>query len=213
MSKIKTSNNIAARRKFLSLIFGAIGSFFLPVWSFAKRCWPARTVEKSIPKFNPKTWQLTVDGLVENSLSLNYEEIKDLPFISQTKDLDCVERWSVKKIKWEGVQLKTIIHLVKPKPEAKFLTIHCSGGTYSESLSLKQALSPDVILAYNADDKPLKSQHGGPLRLVVPGLWGYKSAKWIERIEFVQTRHLGYWEQRGYGTDSGPKKAKIEAKS
>lgn len=206
MSNRKRENIPVRRRKFLSLIFGAISAFFLPVWSLARRHWPVRTVEKAIPKFDPETWQLTIAGLIENEISLTYLELKNLPSLTQVTDLDCVEKWSVRKIKWQGVQLKTIIEMAKPEPAAKFLTINCMEGAYSESLSLNQALATDVILAYAADDKPLEPEHGGPLRLVVPNLWGYKSAKWVERIEFVNARHLGYWEQRGYDPDSGPKK-------
>ncbi len=201
-SNIKTT--LVKRRNFLALMTGAVASILMPAWSFAKRFWPVRTVEPAIPQFDPAKWRLTVDGLVENKMSITFEEVKALPFLKQTTDLDCVERWSVTKINWQGVQLKTIIEIVKPKPEAKFLTIYCSGGTYSESLSLDQAHANNVILAYIADGKLLEPKHGGPLRLVVPSLWAYKSAKWVERIEFVESQHLGYWELRGYDPDAGP---------
>jgi DMSO/TMAO reductase YedYZ molybdopterin-dependent catalytic subunit len=200
--RMKKSNT---RRHFLSLVIGSIGSLFLPAWSFARRHWPVRTVEKNAPVIDKSNWCFKIDGLVENELSFNLEQLKGLPLIIQTRDLDCVERWSVRKLKWQGVQLKTLIEMAKPKLDAKFLTFHCTGGIYSESLTLEQARNDDVILAYAVDSKLLEPKHGAPLRLVVPGLWAYKSAKWVERIEFVAERHLGYWEQRGYDPDAGPK--------
>ena len=204
MKKDKSGQKSSSRRRFLSILAGSIGSLFLPVWSFAKKYWPVRTVEKTTPAIDLTTWHLKINGLVENPITLTFDEIKNLPFIDQTKDLDCVEMWSVRKLKWQGVQLKTIIEKVNPGSEAKFLTFHCSGGIYSESLTIEQAMADDVILAYAVDGKLLEPKHGAPLRLVVPGLWGYKSAKWVERIEFVSERHLGYWVQRGYGVDAGP---------
>lgn len=194
-----------SRRHFLSIIFGSIGSLFLPVWSFAKKYWPVRTVEKNTPAIDLSTWNLIIDGHVASPLSISLEEMKNLPSIEQTKDLDCVERWSVRKLKWQGVPMKALIEKAKPSAEAKFLTFHCTGGIYSESLTIEQAMADDVILAYAVDGKSLEPKHGAPLRLVVPGFWGYKSAKWVERIEFAAERHLGYWEQRGYGVDAGPK--------
>lgn len=198
----KSKNQLTTRRNFLSLSLAAVSSIILSGWSYAKRHWPVRTVEKSIPVFDPQIWRLTIDGLVDEPLKLNYQQIKQLPSIVQVKNLDCVERWCVKKLEWKGVQLHTLIDLVKPKQDAQFLTFHCAGGVYSESLTLEQALKPDVMLAYEVDDQMLPFQHGAPLRLVVPGMWAYKSAKWVERIEFVKTRHPGYWEQRGYKADA-----------
>ncbi len=201
------------RRGFLSIIAGLILSLVMPVWSFARRLWPVRSVEKSIPAFDPVTWRLSITGKVDNPMELSFDEVKKLPSVQQIRDLDCVELWSVKKIAWRGVQLSTIIEICKPQPGAKYLTIICSGGTYSESLSVEQARWPDVILAYEADGKPLEPKHGAPLRLVVPRLWGYKSAKWVERIELKAERHLGYWEQRGYDPDAGPQKYQNKGKS
>lgn len=195
-----------SRRRFLSLMLGMIGSLFLPVRSFAKKYWPVKSVEKETPAIDLSAWSLRIDGLVANPFSLTHEELKNLAFIEQTNDLDCVERWSVRKLKWQGVQLKTVIEQAKPLSEARFLTFHCTGGIYSESLTIEQAMSNDVLLAYAVAGKPLEPKHGAPLRLVVPGFWGYKSAKWVERIELVADRHFGYWEQRGYNVDGAPEK-------
>ncbi|MDZ7330506.1 MAG: molybdopterin-dependent oxidoreductase [candidate division KSB1 bacterium] len=194
------------RRSFLSIIVGVILSPLMPALSFARRLWPVRSVEKSVPEFDPASWRLTVAGKVDYPIELTYDSLKQLPSVQQVNDLDCVEQWSVKKITWRGVQLRTIIEMSKPQPDARYLIIYCSGGQYTESLTIEQALSPDVILAYEADNKPLEPKHGAPLRLVVPRLWAYKSAKWVERIEFASERHLGYWEQRGYDPDAGPEK-------
>lgn len=192
------SEQDGSRRKFLQLLMATIGYLLFPLKTLARKFWPVRSVEKSPPPFDKGTWRLTVAGLVEHPASFSLEDLKKIPLTRQTSDLDCVERWSVRKLNWEGLRLNNLIHLVKPLPEAQFVTFYCSGEVYSESLTMEQALADEVLLAFAVDGQPLSPDHGAPLRLVVPRFWGYKSAKWIERIEFSKTQHIGYWEQRGY---------------
>lgn len=206
MLKDATEQKSATRRETLSLLSGTLASLILPIWSYAKHFWPVRTVEKSTPKVDLEKWRLVVDGLVHKPLCIRYDELKNLPSTTQVSDLNCVEIWTVKRLKWQGILLRTVIENARPKPEAKFLRFHCTDGVYSESLTIEQALVPNVLLAYAVNGKPLFPEHGFPLRLVAPDFWAYKNAKWIERIEFIKSRHLGYWELRGYGPDSGPKK-------
>ncbi|MDZ7339741.1 MAG: molybdopterin-dependent oxidoreductase [candidate division KSB1 bacterium] len=198
MSFFNGPEGTSTRRTFLQLLMGMIGWLVFPMKSLARRIWPVRSVEKTPPPFDPLTWRLTVTGLVEHPASFSLDDLKKMPLTHQTSDLDCVERWSVRRLNWEGLKLKTLIDQVKPLPEAQFVTFHCSGEVYSESLSMEQAMDSSVLLAFKVDDKPLPPDHGAPLRLVVPSFWGYKSAKWIERIEFSKTQHIGYWERRGY---------------
>lgn len=198
MSFFNHINGAGTRRKFLQLLMATIGMLFFPLKSLARKFWPVRSVEKTPPPFEPVTWRLTVTGLVEQPASFSLDDLKKLPLVRQTSDLDCVERWSVRKLNWEGIRLQTLIDQVRPLPEAQFVTFHCAGGVYSESLTMDQAMAENVLLALGVDKQPLPPDHGAPLRLVVPGFWAYKSAKWIERIEFSKVQHSGYWEQRGY---------------
>jgi len=138
---------------------------------------------------------------MDNPLSLSLDEIKALPQKIQTKNFICVEGWGLDNQKWEGVHLKEIFSRVKISPRAKFITFHALGGQYKDSLSLKEALEPDSMLAYKLNDKDLSADHGFPLRLIIPRMYGYKGVKWVERIVFTERQEAGYWEQRGYSVD------------
>ncbi len=156
-----------------------------------------------VPAFNEETWRLRIGGLVEKPVNLTYEEVLALPRLQVNSDFHCVTGWSRLDNKWDGVSFKNIIELVRPKPEAKFVTFE-SGDGYTTSLPLSDLASNDVLLAYNLDNKRLPSAHGGPLRLVVPAKYAYKSAKWIQGIRFTAEKELGYWEQRGYSDTADP---------
>lgn len=156
-----------------------------------------------VPRFDPKTWDFRVEGLVQNPIRLSYEEFLKLPKTVSMSDFHCVTGWSRLDNKWEGALFKTICDLVKPLQEAKYVTIACEG-EYTTSLSLKDLLDPDVLLAYRLDDKPLSGEHGGPLRLVVPKKYAYKSAKWVRNLRFTEKQELGFWETRGYSNTADP---------
>lgn len=155
------------------------------------------------PRFDPKTWDFHVEGLVQNPIRLSYEEFLKLPKTVSVSDFHCVTGWSRLDNKWEGVLFKTICDLVKPLKEAKYVTIVCEG-EYTTSLPLADLLDPDVTLAYRLDDKPLSPEHGGPLRLVVPKKYAYKSAKWVRKLRFTEKQKLGFWETRGYSNTADP---------
>jgi DMSO/TMAO reductase YedYZ molybdopterin-dependent catalytic subunit len=156
-----------------------------------------------IPKFDPEKWDFTVEGLVENPLKLTYEEFLKLPKVVGVSDFHCVTGWSKLDNTWEGVAFKTVADLVKPLKEAKYATI-IAEVRYTTSLPLEDLLDNDVLLAYTLDGKPLASEHGGPLRLVVPKKYAYKSAKWVRKLKFTQQQELGFWEQRGYSNTADP---------
>jgi DMSO/TMAO reductase YedYZ molybdopterin-dependent catalytic subunit len=159
--------------------------------------------EGSVPQFDPKAWDFVVEGLVGNPLRLTYEEFLKLPKVLRVTDFHCVTGWSKLDNKWEGVSFKTISDLVKPLKEAKYVTAFAEGG-YTTSLPLEGLLDDDVLLAYIWDDKPLTPEHGGPLRLVVPKKYAYKSAKWVRKLRFTEEQELGYWEKRGYSNTADP---------
>jgi DMSO/TMAO reductase YedYZ molybdopterin-dependent catalytic subunit len=149
------------------------------------------------PQFNPDRWTLTVDGKVKTPLKLSWHDFLKLPAAESTSDLHCVEGWSVRSLKWYGVQFNTLINIVRPHEDAKAANFKCSDG-YTTSLELKALSGDNVLLAYKLNGKLLEVSLGGPLRLVVPDKYAYKSAMWVERVTFIQEGELGYWERRGY---------------
>src|SRR5436309_1251458 len=128
------------------------------------------------PRFNPKNWDFRVVGLVEEQIRLNYAQFRALPMAQQVSDFHCVTTWSRLDNVWEGVRVAEIVKLVRPKPEARFVIAHCDGG-YTTNLPIHEFMDEDVMLAYRHDNAELEPDHGGPLRLVVPKLYGWKSAK------------------------------------
>ena len=152
-------------------------------------------------KVDLKTWRLKIEGLVDKPISLNFDEIKTLPQKIQTKNFICVEGWGLDNHRWEGVHLKEILSKIKISPKAKFITFHATGGQYKDSLSIKEALELDTMLAYKVNGQDLSPDHGFPLRLIIPRMYAYKGVKWVERIVFTAKQEVGYWEQRGYPVD------------
>lgn len=159
-----------------------------------------RSIEQ-IPSFDPETWELSIDGLVGSDLHISYKELLDLESHEQVSDFHCVEGWSVDKVKWKGVMLSVLFDKAGLKPDAAFATFHSASGLYSDSLSIIEALEQDVMLAYMMYDEPLPLENGGPLRLVMPRMFGYKSVKWVNRITITKLQETGYWERFGYKVD------------
>ena len=151
-----------------------------------------------MPVFDRSSWRLRVDGLVERPLTLSYEELLALPRVEQVSDFHCVTGWSVANVGWAGVRFAELLHAAGARPSAKALTFVSAEQPYVDSLTLEQAELKDVLLAYEMDGKPLAREHGAPLRVVIPDMYGYKNVKWVERV-IVSERPLdGYWEVRGY---------------
>ncbi len=155
------------------------------------------TIKSSIPKIDLKNWILVIDGEVEKLLKLSWDGILKFPKVETVSDFHCVEGWSVLSCRWEGIQFKYIVDLVKPKETAKFVSFECADG-YRTSLSMTELLENNALLAYKLDGNFLEEGLGAPLRLIVPNKYAYKSAMWITRIRFTSSKELGYWESRGY---------------
>ena len=156
-----------------------------------------------IPTFHPSTWRLTVDGLVDHKVSLSYNDLLNLPSVAKVRDYQCVTGWIVPHCHWQGVSLQTIARIAGARPSAKFINFYSSDGVYSESLRMpSQAFKDDVMLGYNLNEKPLVQEQGAPLRLVAPEMYGYKYAKWVNRVEFSDRQEIGYWERNGYIVDA-----------
>jgi DMSO/TMAO reductase YedYZ molybdopterin-dependent catalytic subunit len=154
------------------------------------------------PAFDPHTYRLDVTGLVSHQRSYSFQDLLAMPAVTETKYYQCVTGWVVPRPRWKGVRLWDLIEASVPTAGATALRFLCMDNAYSESLTFEQAKQADVLLAYELDGKPLLRQQGQPLRLVVPGMYGYKYAKWVNRIEVVDRVIPGYWEQNGYDVDA-----------
>jgi len=153
-----------------------------------------------IPKNPPidlEKWVLTIDGEVENPLKLNWQEFLKLSATESSSDFHCVEGWSIRDCNWYGVKFSSLAQIVKPRKDAKYVSFGCTDG-YTTSLEFKDLLENNVILAYKLNGEYLDEPIGGPMRLVIPNKYAYKSAMWVQHIAFSKRKELGYWEKRGY---------------
>lgn len=164
--------------------------------------WRIYTVSSPMPRFDPATWRLRIDGLVENPMELTYAQLLALPQRTQTSDFVCVTGWSVQDVQWTGVRFADLLAAARPRPEGGALNFVSAEVPYVDTLTMKQAMVDDAMLAYRMDGRPLKRVHGAPVRVVMPKMYGYKGVKWLSRIEVVATAEPGYWEQRGYDQDA-----------
>lgn len=160
-------------------------------------------IVERLPNFSIETYRFRVWGEVENPTELTYEDILKLPAVELVADFHCVTRWSVKEILWEGVPTKEIIDRVRPKPQAKYVLVHCLEG-YTTNMPIEFFSQEDSILAYKMFGETIPREHGYPLRLVVPRLYAWKSAKYVWGIEFRKEDKPGYWEERGYHNQGDP---------
>ncbi len=152
----------------------------------------------SVPRFDPKTWDLKIWGLVDNPIRLTWDEFLKLPTNRDVVDIHCVTRWSKLDTTWEGVPWSWVMETARPKPEAHYIMAHCEFD-FTTNIPLDELLNDEnVLLAYKYDDKPLEPDHGYPLRLLVPHLYFWKSAKWLRGIEFMANDRPGFWEGYGY---------------
>jgi DMSO/TMAO reductase YedYZ molybdopterin-dependent catalytic subunit len=159
------------------------------------------TVTGNFPHRDRSVYELAVHGLVERPLTLSYTDIVKLPKTRLLRDFQCVTGWRVPNVHWTGVRLSEVLDRAGVMPEAKALRFVSFDGTYTESLTLAQARRSDVLIAYELQDSPLSSDHGGPVRLYVAPMYGYKSCKWLESIELTAEVEPGYWEELGYDVD------------
>jgi DMSO/TMAO reductase YedYZ molybdopterin-dependent catalytic subunit len=164
--------------------------------------WPVLH-EGSVPAFEPAKWGLRLFGLVEKERRLAWPEFKALPRVQVLSDIHCVTRWTMLNVLWEGVAAIELAKLVQLRPEARFVMVHATGG-YSANLSLAEFTAEDVIFAEKVNHQPLTPKHGGPVRLVAPRLYLWKSAKWVTGIEFMKENQPGFWESRGYNLHGDP---------
>lgn len=152
---------------------------------------------RPVPPLDLEGFRLRIEGEVGKPLEFSWEEFLKLPQAEVVADFHCVTRWSVSELRWEGVLARTIIELCRPKAGVEWVMAYGREG-YSTNVPYDYFARDDTILAHRLNGKPLAPQHGWPLRLVVPSLYAWKSAKYLVRLEFMRAKRRGYWEERGY---------------
>jgi DMSO/TMAO reductase YedYZ molybdopterin-dependent catalytic subunit len=156
------------------------------------------------PHIDAARWSLRIFGLVEHELTFSLQEFQVLPRVRVFADFHCVTRWSRLGNVWEGVSARELLGRARVKPEAKFVVCHAYDNGWTTNLPLEHFLAEDALLADTHDGRPLSSEHGGPVRGMVPQLYAWKSAKWICGIELVAEDRPGFWEQNGYHLRGDP---------
>lgn len=160
--------------------------------------WGVRTVDPQDIEEILASWRLSVDGMVERPRSYGFADLVALERTDLLMDFHCVEGWSVHDVPWNGIHLGGLFEASGVAPEATHVTFHTLGGKYNESLPIEIALEPHTLIAYGIAGNTLPLKHGFPLRLVVPRLFAYKSAKYVERIELTDHPVEGFWVAGGY---------------
>jgi DMSO/TMAO reductase YedYZ molybdopterin-dependent catalytic subunit len=155
------------------------------------------------PRFDPARWRFRVQGEVERPLDLSWAEFTALPKKEQVCDFHCVTTWSKYDVHWGGVDFRTIVERAGVKPSAQHLVLAC-GDSYTANVPLAELTGDDILLAYELDGEPLPPEHGGPLRMIVPHLYAWKSAKFLTTLRFQAQDEKGYWEVRGYHNHADP---------
>lgn len=159
------------------------------------------SVTGGVPTRDATSYRLTVNGLVEHPTTLTLADLQAMPQTALVRDFQCVTGWRVPRVHWSGVRLSTILDHAGVRAEGQALRLTSFDGTYTDSLTLDQARLPDVIVALQMLAGDVSHDHGGPVRLYVAPMYGYKSVKWLSGIEVTDTVVPGYWEHRGYDVD------------
>jgi DMSO/TMAO reductase YedYZ molybdopterin-dependent catalytic subunit len=204
------------RRGFLLLVAGGASSlvwagpvsrFLSPLTSAGSQLvgdllpvggWRIYTISGTMPIFDPSSWRLQIDGLVQRPRSLTYDELTALPKAEQVSTFHCVTGWTVENVHWGGVRFQQLFDLVQPLPSATAVRFVSMERPYEDSLTLEQLRLADAMLAYELGGQALSRPHGAPARVVLPEMYGYKGVKWLTRMELVAKQPEGYWEQNGY---------------
>jgi len=148
-------------------------------------------------------WRLTIDGLVEKPVTLDWAQFNALPQVEDVSDFHCVTSWSKYDCRWSGVAFATLCELVEPMPEAHFVYF-TSFDEYSTNVPMEKCLDDDVLVATRFDGQPITREHGGPARVIIPKLYAWKGAKFVKGIAFLDEDKLGFWEVRGYSNGADP---------
>ncbi len=197
-----TKQRWAEEGRFLTGRSARAGADRLPPGQHEVRDWPVLDlgVQPAVPL---ERWELRVFGAVAEQVTWDWAGFQALPQRREVTDIHCVTTWSRFDNQWDGVSTRDLLAMVQPKPEARFVVLHSHDG-YTTNLPLEDFAAEDAILAHSWQGQALSVVHGGPVRLVVPHLYFWKSAKWLHRIEVVTGDRPGYWEERGYHDRGDP---------
>jgi DMSO/TMAO reductase YedYZ molybdopterin-dependent catalytic subunit len=174
----------------------------LPPGQYLTEKWPVLHAG-TVPDTDLATWDFRVWGEVENPITLDWEQFNELPKTENVQDIHCVTRWSRFDTRFAGVHWRELAKLVRPKPSARYAVAHAEQ-EFTANVPLEFLEHEGALLATEADGEPLTPDHGWPLRLVIPGKYFWKSAKWLRGIELRATDEPGFWERYGYHNDADP---------
>jgi DMSO/TMAO reductase YedYZ molybdopterin-dependent catalytic subunit len=175
----------------------------IPPGQSRTRKWPVLQYG-GIPQISTDCWQLEVKGLVERPLRFTWDEFQQLPRVTVFGDFHCVTRWSRLGNLWEGVSVKTLLDLAGVRPAVKFVIATGYDEGWTTNMPLADFAQDDVVVVDKHDGLPLSFDHGGPVRLMVPRLYAWKSAKWLKALTFLDHDEPGLWEQAGYHNHGDP---------
>ncbi|MBB4184565.1 DMSO/TMAO reductase YedYZ molybdopterin-dependent catalytic subunit [Sinorhizobium terangae] len=197
-----TKRQWAAGGKFLTGRVGRPETDRLPPGQHLVNDWPVLDLGQQ-PHIALETWRLDLTGLVEKPLSLDWTAFQSLPQSDSLSDIHCVTTWSRYDNRWHGVLTRDLLNRVMPKPEAEYVLLTSYDG-YTTNLPLVDFAAENAILATSWERAPISRAHGGPMRLIVPHLYLWKSAKWLTRIVFCAADRAGFWERNGYHMRGDP---------
>jgi DMSO/TMAO reductase YedYZ molybdopterin-dependent catalytic subunit len=172
----------------------------LPPGQYLTEKWPVLHAG-GVPETDLATWDFKVFGEVENPITLSWDELRALPASEVKIDIHCVTRWSRFDTSFRGVSWATLAELVEPKPSGRFVVAHAEQG-FTANVPIAAVQDEQSLIAYEADGEPLTADHGGPVRLMVPSRYFWKSAKWLTGLELLDHDEPGFWERYGYHNDA-----------
>jgi DMSO/TMAO reductase YedYZ molybdopterin-dependent catalytic subunit len=175
----------------------------LPPRQARTRKWPVLDATGP-PRIDLNKWQFQIGGLVERPKSWNWEEFQALPRARVFADFHCVTRWSRLGNLWEGVRTSELLNHINIRPSARYVLVHAYDDGWTTNMPRDAFFAEDALFADKHDGEPIPLDHGGPLRLIVPRLYAWKSAKWVRGVEFLGRDQAGFWEQGGYHMQGDP---------
>lgn len=192
----------ASEQKFLTEAPGGPARDRLPPGQHLVRNWPVLDLGRQ-PDVSTERWRLNVHGLVSRPLTLDWSAFQELPQSTIQSDIHCVTTWSRYDNEWAGVSTRSLLDLVQPRDEARAVMLHGYDG-YTTNLTLADFASSGAMIAHSWQGRPLTREHGGPARLIIPHLYFWKSAKWINAVAFLGADRPGFWEMNGYHMRGDP---------
>lgn len=174
----------------------------IPPGQFQTQKWPVLHAG-GVPRIDLEKWSLTLSGLVDHPQKITWQELQAFPHVKILADMHCVTRWSLLDNTWEGVSTRYLANLAGVQSKARYVIAHGEHG-FTTNLPLSDFLDDDCLVAWSRNGEPLSPDHGWPLRLMIPKLYAWKSAKWLVGLEFTEHNEPGFWEQNGYHNHGDP---------